>query len=274
MTEATGLRAELNPRMLWALAALAMPISLGLTFAFGTALMGWSGCHYLSPSATVIAAAGTIVLLGAMTASVIANVCRARRARALAEQASVEVDDPERLDQVSVLAGKIGIRPPALRAVILEAPVAFAVMTSKPTIIVSTWTFDKLDDHEWQAVIAHELAHLRRGDRLARWVGCWLLRSCSLLPGARSAWERLDAATEAEADRVAEAAIGDAHALTSARQKFASACEPAATESAMARLLEPWPVTAHVAVAGLGVVAVLPLLPFVVVPLCMHFCMR
>ncbi|HEY9722446.1 MAG TPA: M48 family metalloprotease [Oscillatoriaceae cyanobacterium] len=274
MTEAAALRAGMNPRMLWALAALALPVSLGLTFAFGTALMGWSGCRYLAPSVTALGAAGTLVLLGAMSASVIANVYRTRRARVLAEQASVEVEDSERLDRLGELAARIGIPPPALRALVLDAPLAFAVMTSEPTIVVSTWTFDKLDDPEWQAVVAHELAHLRRGDRLARWVGCWLLRSCSLLPGARGAWERLDAAAEAEADRVATLAVGDAQALASARQKFANACAPAAAESVVERFLKPWPLAAQFAFAGLGVVAVLPLLPFVVVPLCMHFCVR
>ena len=162
------------------------------------------------------------------------------------------------------------MRAPALRAVVHEAPLAFCVMSREPAIVVSTWVFDRLSDAEFEAVVAHELAHLRPGDRAVRWAGAWVREALKRTPGIHRAWQRLDDANEDAADRAAIALLGDDTALVAARRKFRAA--QGAPDDALTQALAPWSAPRQWAIAALGLVASLPLVPFVVVPLCTAIC--
>lgn len=265
---------EAEARALWWLVALALPVSLALSVGVGLGLMNWVGCRHLSPTLGTGGGAIAVLLLGALTSSLVGNLLHARKSIALAEQASVEVDDEERVQDVARIAASFGVAPPTLRAVVLDAPLAFSVNGATPAIVVSTWVFDHLTRPEWQALLAHELAHLRHGDRLVRWLGCWLLGAVRFAPGSKAVWQRLEAATEDAADQAAASTVGHGDALRSARQKFLAAQEARDGGLELEKVLNPHPAAHQLALITLGLVAALPLVPLVAVPLCAAYCGR
>ncbi|MNX70499.1 heat shock protein HtpX [compost metagenome] len=255
-----------------ALATLGLPVSLLLATGLGAGLMAYAGCQHTSPTLGFAGGGLAVLSAGGLCASLVGNLLRARRSRKLADRISVEVPDEERLAVIGRLALRLGVPVPTLRAVVLDAPLAFSVLDTPPSIVVSTWTFDHLDDREWEALVAHELAHMRRGDRLYRWFGSLFWRAVQGVPGARGAWQQLDTAMEDAADRAASEVLGNDEALSSARRKFLEAEGANAPADKLIKALEPTPLPLQLAIASLGLVATLPLLPFVIVPLCMRFC--
>lgn len=267
-------RAASEARALWALALLALPVSLTLAIGLAFGLMGWIGCRYLSPTAGGLGASSVVVLAGALASSFVLTLTRARKAIGQAAKITSDVEDPDRLADVARLARAVGVPAPALRVVPIGVPVAFGVHGSVPAVVVSTWVFERLDRDEWCAVLAHELAHLRRGDRFLRWTGSWLLGAARLVPGTAKAWRRLEAASEVVADEVAIATLGDATALASARAKFGGGGSHAAGPMAFAMAWSPPSWSHRLAALGLGSVLSLPMVPFVLVPLCAMACAR
>lgn len=263
-------RQDLTARGAASLALLGLPISLLLTFGLGLGIMAWAGCTHLSASWMVVGASMTVLSLGALTAGIAGNVHRTGRARKLAESASIEVEDPDRLASLARLAPKLGAPVPVLRAIPLDSPLAFGVLGRRPTLVVSTWVFDQLEDPEWEALAAHELAHMRRDDRMMRWMGSGFFESLKGLPGARGAWDRLEAAMEDAADHAVVSTLGSDLALRSARSKFLSA--QGSDDHGWHGILSRPTLSYQMALASIGVVASLPLLPFVVVPLCVSLC--
>lgn len=263
-------RKALTARGAASLALLGLPVSLLTTLGLGLAIMAWAGCTHLSASWVVVGASMVVLSAGALVAGMGGNLYRARRARGLAETASLDVDDPERLETIRRMAEKLDAPTPGLRAIPLDSPLAFGVLGARPALIVSTWVFDQLDETEWEALVAHELAHMRRDDRLMRWLGSGFFEALKGLPGARGAWDRLEAALEDAADHAAVNALGDGEALRSARLKFLSAegTDDHGWHQALARPSLSY----QLALASIGIVAALPLLPFIVVPLCVSFC--
>ncbi|MBO9541431.1 M48 family metalloprotease [bacterium] len=271
MTVASS-RQELTARGGMALAALGLPASLILAAGFGLVLMAVAGCRHMSLELGVTGGSLALLAVGGLASSFLGNLVRARRARNLADQVSIEVEDEERLRVVTRLAARLGVPAPSLRAVVSDAPYAFGVLDRPPCIVVSTWVFDHLTDPEWEALVAHELAHMRREDRLFRWLGSLFWRSLKGMPGAHRTWQQLDTAMEDAADRAAGELLGDEAALASARRKFLAAEGTGTPPAQLLKALAPAPLPVQLALASLGVVATLPLLPLVVVPLCMSFC--
>jgi Zn-dependent protease with chaperone function len=271
MTAAVSPRRVLLAQGSVALAALGLPVSLLLATGLGVGMMAYAGCQHTSPTLGIVGSVVALASAGGLSSSLVGNLLRARRSRRLADKASVEVDDPERLAVIERLAHRLGVSVPSLRAVVLDAPLAFSVLDNPSSIVVSTWTFERLDDREWEALVAHELAHMRRGDRLYRWFGSLFWRAVRGVPGAHGAWQQLDTAMEEEADRSAGELLGTDEALRSARQKFIDAGSQA-PDPALAKALAPPAMPMQLAIAGLGLVAALPLVPFVAVPLCMRLC--
>jgi Zn-dependent protease with chaperone function len=254
-------------RPIAALASLSLPVSLLIALGLGVAMMGIADCAHVSPVVAKAAATILTIAAGALLTSFGGNLIRARRSRRLAEAASVEVEDPDRLADVERLANAMGVPAPTLLAVISDRPLAVSLLGRRPAILVSTWVFDHLTQGEWQAVIAHELAHQRPDDMAVRWLGTWLLGAGRRVPGFQAAWSRLDVATEEAADRAAIDVLGSETDLQSARRKFGDA------GGASAQLV--WtPLRHQLAIAALGAVISLPLVPFVAVPVCMYVCAR
>lgn len=263
-------RQDLTARGAASLAILGLPLSLLLMFGLGLAVMAWAGCTHLSASWMVIGASMAVLSLGALISGMTGNMYRTRRARRLAEAASIPVEDPARVERLPQLAQLLGAPVPELRAIPLDTPLAFGVLDRHPTLVVSTWVFDQLDEAEWEALIAHEIAHMRGDDRVMRWLGSGFFESLKGIPGVKGAWDRLEAAMEDAADRAAVSALGGDQALRSAREKFLAA--QGTDDHGWHQIVSRPSLSYQLALASIGVVAALPLLPFVVVPLCVSFC--
>jgi heat shock protein HtpX len=75
-------------------------------------------------------------------------------------------DDPELYNLLENLCISRGLATPKLRILETEAPNAFAsgIRPDQQTITVTRGLLDALDERELEAVLAHELTHIRNGD--------------------------------------------------------------------------------------------------------------
>ena len=143
-----------------------------------------------------------------------AAVRRVRRA-AMQAVASTEVV-PRRLYRIarSVAAG-LGVPPPQLGLVDTCRGGAYVVGSRAPLLVVGRSLLDSLDDEELEAVLAHELAHVRRRDTpVASALG--VLRDLMFfVPGGGWAVRQLHRERELAADQVAVELTGRPGALAS-----------------------------------------------------------
>lgn len=254
------------------LAALSLPVALLLSTGLGVAMMAANACRLTTPIQGIVGGGIAVMSVGGLCSSLLGNWIRARRARSRADQISLEVEDEERLETLRRLSASLGVPVPSLRAVVTDQPLAFSLLDGQPSLIVSTWAFDHLEEDEWEALVAHELAHMRQGDRLYRYLGSLFQRVIKGVPWAHQAWHSLDTAMEEAADRAAIEILGSDSALVSARRKFVGGTEAAEPNPPLMSALAPTSFPLQLALACLGGVAALPLLPFVVVPLCLQLC--
>lgn len=150
---------------------------------------------------------GPTILLGlwaAASAGYLAVV--AVRSRRLA--AALRYSRPADADveaEVAAVAAAFGIRPPRVRVLPGRVP-PFVWAAARPTLYLPDELFRTLPPERRAAVLAHELAHVARGDHFVRWV--------DVLAGAAFWWcppvtwlrKRLRAAEEAACDARAAAA--------------------------------------------------------------------
>ena len=71
---------------------------------------------------------------------------------------------------VTRLAAARGIGPVCVRSVPLSHPLALISGFRQPTLLISTWMIEHLDQEEVEAVLTHELVHVHRADYLINWV--------------------------------------------------------------------------------------------------------
>jgi Zn-dependent protease with chaperone function len=97
----------------------------------------------------------------------------------------------------------------------------------RPRAVVSTGLLDLLTPAEQEAVLRHELAHIRLGHPRILLLGAVTARAYRWLPPARLAWTRLRRDLEAAADDEAAAATGTAPLLSAlAKVALATAAAP------------------------------------------------
>lgn len=77
-----------------------------------------------------------------------------------------EVTDADLLSRFRELAERSGITAPRLLVAQSDYPAAHAVSIIRPGVIVTRGLLDKLEAPELDAVLAHELSHIRRRDTL------------------------------------------------------------------------------------------------------------
>ncbi len=85
------------------------------------------------------------------------------------------IDAPQSLqDRIMQIATQIGLRTRQLpRAVIVPArtpPFVWASLIGRPRLLLPQELWDRLDESQQNALLAHELAHLKRGDHWVRWL--------------------------------------------------------------------------------------------------------
>jgi beta-lactamase regulating signal transducer with metallopeptidase domain len=109
-----------------------------------------------------------IHLLGSATIA-LWMVLSARGLRRLCRSAAQVTGGPL-YTQLAVLCERIGLQRPARLLVAADGspPTAFGVF--RPTILLPATLAQNLPSHEVEAVLAHELAHHRRGDTLCIWL--------------------------------------------------------------------------------------------------------
>jgi len=104
-----------------------------------------------------------VVAGGALLAGIVLLQLGAAR-RATLGSVDAEPAGPDLQDRVARLAQVADAQPPSINVVDSDVPNCFSVGGPDPTIVVSRGLVDRLDDDELDAVLAHELAHLRNRD--------------------------------------------------------------------------------------------------------------
>ncbi|HEY9764719.1 MAG TPA: M56 family metallopeptidase [Chroococcales cyanobacterium] len=112
---------------------------------------------------------------------------------------------------------------PRLEIVPFDRPLAFTLGMFRPTIVLSQWVLDQLDEKELEGVLAHEWVHCLHRDNLVMTVAAWL-RDCTFyLFFVNRALKSLLAEKELHADLRAAQITSRPAALASALYKFGQA---------------------------------------------------
>ena len=94
--------------------------------------------------------------------------------------------------------------------IIRDAPcLAFAMGIRAPVVVLSAELITKLGDHEVEAILAHELAHVRRLDHVGRWIATMLRDIMAWNPFVLLWYNRLVAEQEMACDEYAARLVGD-----------------------------------------------------------------
>jgi beta-lactamase regulating signal transducer with metallopeptidase domain len=102
--------------------------------------------------------------------------------------------------KVRVLAAKTGIGSVSARLVPLSRPLALIYGIQQPTLLLSTWMVEHLDQEEIEAVLIHELVHIQRADYLINWVALMLRDAFFYLPPIRVLYRQLQREKELACD--------------------------------------------------------------------------
>ncbi len=115
---------------------------------------------------------------------------------------------PELRDEVSGIGRRLGLtRMPALHTTSAQVSPMVCWAGGRVRIVVPSFLLARLDRYELRAMLAHELAHVRRRDHLVRWIE-WL--ACSAFWWNPVAWwarREVRAAEEASCDALGAAAL-------------------------------------------------------------------
>lgn len=124
-----------------------------------------------------------------------------------------------RAASVARLAADLGIAAPRLLVCAYDRPLALICGLRRPTVLLSTGLVERLDRHELEAVLAHELAHVARRDYGALWLATLLRDAFCYLPTGWAAQRLIRRDQEFACDDLAVAATGRPLALASALAK-------------------------------------------------------
>jgi Zn-dependent protease with chaperone function len=106
-----------------------------------------------------------------------------------------------------------------VRLVPSDRPLALLYGMRRPTMLLSTWMLDHLDQQELEAVLMHELIHVRRRDYLLNWIALLLRDAFFYLPTSRIAYRQLHYEKELASDDLVAQATKRPLALASALTK-------------------------------------------------------
>jgi Zn-dependent protease with chaperone function len=123
--------------------------------------------------------------------------------------------------QADTLALQVGSlrRSPRVRLCAYDRPLALTYGVFRPTILLSTWMLQHLDQKEREAVIAHELGHIARHDYLLVLIATLLRDAFCYLPTSRIAYRQFQREKEFACDELAIHATRRPLALASALTK-------------------------------------------------------
>jgi beta-lactamase regulating signal transducer with metallopeptidase domain len=102
--------------------------------------------------------------------------------------------------RVKRFAVQQGMAPIQVRIVSFARPQALIYGLWHPTLLLSAWMEEHLDQEELEAVLAHELAHVRRVDYLINWIALLVRDAFFYLPPARTLYTQLQQERELACD--------------------------------------------------------------------------
>lgn len=108
----------------------------------------------------------------------------------------------------------------------LSEPSVYATGVSRPCLVLTPALIESLDEEELEAVLAHEMAHLKRGDNQVGWVLLALRTLMFYNPVVLLAFRRITQDGEKACDDLAAAATGKPLALASGLIKVFRGAEP------------------------------------------------
>ena len=121
--------------------------------------------------------------------------------------------------RVLQIADRVGVSRPRVQLCAYNRPLALTCGLWRPTVILSTWMIEHLDQREREAVLAHELAHVARRDYLVIWLATVLRDAFFYLPTSWAAYRQLQIEKEPACDDLAVTATKRPLALASALAK-------------------------------------------------------
>lgn len=197
------------------LVLLALPplvvVVAGLTLLAMTRMECFGHCGPWDQAASLLL---TGLALGLLALRILLFVRRGPRLKAM-----VSALGPARDPRVRRMVRYLAPRPVPVRLLPYDQPMAFVHGWRSPTIVLSSWLLDHLDDAELEAVLAHELAHVIRNDAPIVWWAT-LFQHCWPLSPQRTVWEQLLSEGEEATDRMAVKRTGRPLALASALHKI------------------------------------------------------
>lgn len=119
-------------------------------------------------------------------------------------------------DHVSRLSRAAGLRRVPRVLVYPRGAHVCALGIRRPTIVVSRDLLTILGDEELEAVLGHEVAHLRQWDYILNWLGLIVRSTLFFLPPCSLGWRVLSEVRERRADRLAVSYTGNPLALAAA----------------------------------------------------------
>lgn len=122
--------------------------------------------------------------------------------------------------RVDAIAAQLDVCPPKLLfKEDDDRPLALTWGVRQTTLLLSTWMVAQLEYDELEAVLAHELAHIKRRDFLVAWFSTLLRDAFFYLPASRTAHAQIKHDSELACDELAVATTGQPLALASALVK-------------------------------------------------------
>ena len=118
------------------------------------------------------------------------------------------------------LARRSGAASPRGMLHVSNQPLAFTYGVFRPTVLLSTWMLEMLDERELEAVLIHELEHIARRDYLIVWLATILRDAFFYLPTTRAAYQQLQQEKELACDDLAVQRTHRPLALASALTKI------------------------------------------------------
>jgi len=137
--------------------------------------------------------------------------------RVMKQQEVITAPDLQAL--VDHFAHQRGFPQLCLQLVRADRPLALLYGIRRPRMLLSTWMIDHLDRQELEAVLMHELVHVRRRDYLLNWVALLLRDAFFYLPTSRIAYRQLHREKELASDDLVAQATKRPLALASALTK-------------------------------------------------------
>jgi len=127
--------------------------------------------------------------------------------------------DPELQELANSLARRVRRASTPVRLSPSDRPLALTCGLSKPTIVLSTWMVEHLDQRELEAVLVHELEHVARHDYLIIWLATVLRDAFFYLPTSWVAYRQFQQEKELACDDLVVHVTGRPLALASALTK-------------------------------------------------------